>query len=468
MFKLGQCLTVVFLLHFCGNPTSVVSSSNNNQASLMQKISKRVLSEKELLSLAKKRVDPIYPQEANAIITRPRYGVFVYVEINSEGKVIEARAIRGSSLEKDAAIEAAKSWEFTPIFGNGVSSISGVINFGLPEGYIRKDPSHPIRSYEEEVRKNPSSWLAHSRLGTAYILHNQLEKAVTEYERALSLQPESPVILYGLGITYRDLGQFQEAAIHLRRVIQNKPDFVEAIYALSWVLRDMGKIEEATALLQQAIKVRGDVDVKNTVYSILYSMYEKSGQEEKAILMLEERVKVDIEIRSLDPEDVAANPVYDLQKIADYYEKKERYEEAIKAYQRIVDFQPISPAAFRASIDMASLHKKLGRQSEAIAICERLLNYVNSNPIRNSQGEADEMRGRIYMEMDRDQDAILYFKKAAAKKTSNSIRPNEYLYDLYLKVGNQKEAAKQKEIIRKFYEEWERPMREGNIIRVKP
>ncbi|MBP6823831.1 MAG: hypothetical protein KA368_19950, partial [Acidobacteria bacterium] len=98
----------------------------------------------------------------------------------------------------------------------------------------------------------------------------------------------------------------------------------------------------------------------------------------------------------------------------------------------------------------------------------QLLNYVNSNPIKNSQGEADGMRGRIYMEMDRNQEAISYFKKAAAKKPSNSIRPNEYLYDLYLKVGNQKEAAKQKEIIKKFYEEWERPMREGKIIRVKP
>jgi hypothetical protein len=29
------------------------------------------------------------------------------------------------------------------------------------------------------------------------------------------------------------------------------------------------------------------------------------------------------------------------------------------------------------------------------------------------------MRGRIYMEMDRDQGAILYFKKAAAKKTGS-------------------------------------------------
>ena len=72
------------------------------------------------------------------------------------------------------------------------------------------------------------------------------------------------------------------------------------------------------------------------------------------------------------------------------------------------------------------------------------------------------------MEMDRHQDAILYFKKAAAKKPSNSIRPNEYLYDLYLKVGNLKEAAKQDEIIKKFYDEWERPMREGRVIRVKP
>lgn len=467
MLTLGWYFTVAILLHFCGGQMSRVPNMSSDLANYVQEAKRSVLSEKELLSLVKKRVDPVYSEESTSIITRPRYGVFVSVEINTEGKVIAARAIRGPSLLKDAAIEAAKAWEFSPISGDE-AVISGVINFGLPENYVRRDANHKLEQYEEDVQKNPSSSLAHCRLGTAYLLHNRHGKAIEEYQKAHLLQPTSPEVLYGLGMAYWSTGKLVQALTHFQQALEMKPDFVEAIYSIAGIYRDRGQINEAIDWFKRAIQVRPDLDVKGIVYLNLHSMYEKLGQEENAVLMLEESVKVNTEIRSLDPEDFDANPVYNLQKIADYYEKKERYEEAIKAYQRIVDFEPISPAAFRASIDMASLHKKLGRQSEAIAICEQLLNYVNSNPIKNSQGEADEMRGRIYMEMDRNQEAISYFKKAAAKKPSNSIRPNEYLYDLYLKVGNQKEAAKQKEIIKKFYEEWERPMREGKIIRVKP
>lgn len=423
----------------------------------------------ELLKLVKKRVYPSYPPEAVAIKTMPGFSILVAVEVNSEGKVMHARSIEGPSILQDAAVTAAKLWEFAPIADKNYSSVSGVINFMAPDERVQWKGESGLDHYVDEFRQNPSSWLAHCRLATAYLIYKQPTKAIEEYEKSLALQPGVPEVLYGLGMAYRDIDQPVKALPYFQKALQNKPGFVEAIYPIAGIYRNNGQTAEAIDSFLQAIKIRpNDLGVKEIVYTNLYSIYEKLGQIDEAIQMLEESVKVDIEISSLDPGDLAPDPVFDLEKIANHYEKKERYEEAIKTYQRIVDFEPISPAAFRASIEMASLHKKLGRRSETLAICQRWLDYMDKNPVRNSQGEADEMRGRIYMEMDRHQDAILYFKKAAAKKPSNSIRPNEYLYDLYLKVGNLKEAAKQDEIIKKFYDEWERPMREGRVIRVKP
>ncbi|MBL8191983.1 MAG: energy transducer TonB [Acidobacteria bacterium] len=140
------------LLIFGVDQTKVIATEDGKYAGLEQQSGHRVLSEKELLSLVKKRIDPIYSQESMSIITRPGYGVFVSIEVNNAGKVIAARGINGSSLLKDAAIEAAKAWEFSPISGDE-AVISGVINFGLPENYVRRDANHKLEQYEEDVQK---------------------------------------------------------------------------------------------------------------------------------------------------------------------------------------------------------------------------------------------------------------------------------------------------------------------------
>lgn len=74
------------------------------------------------------RVDPEYPQMARAagiagIVT-------VEVQINERGQVILARAIAGHPLLRDAAVSAARQWEFEPTTIEGTSvRAAGAINF---------------------------------------------------------------------------------------------------------------------------------------------------------------------------------------------------------------------------------------------------------------------------------------------------------------------------------------------------
>lgn len=60
-----------------------------------------------------KRVPPVYPEAARA--AGAVGSVKVQVTISDDGKVIEAKALSGHPLLREAATDAAKQWEFSPV-----------------------------------------------------------------------------------------------------------------------------------------------------------------------------------------------------------------------------------------------------------------------------------------------------------------------------------------------------------------
>lgn len=79
-----------------------------------------------------KRPAPRYPAEAKAAgVSGP---VSVRVLISEEGKVIEAEAVSGHQLLREAAVEAAKQWVFSPTEKSGAPvKTKGVITFHFNE-----------------------------------------------------------------------------------------------------------------------------------------------------------------------------------------------------------------------------------------------------------------------------------------------------------------------------------------------
>ena len=70
------------------------------------------LSAGESIGQATKKVMPHYPPEAKNV--RAQGTVQVEITVSESGKVIEAKAVSGHELLRDAAVEAAKQWEFKP------------------------------------------------------------------------------------------------------------------------------------------------------------------------------------------------------------------------------------------------------------------------------------------------------------------------------------------------------------------
>jgi tetratricopeptide (TPR) repeat protein len=116
--------------------------------------------------------------------------------------------------------------------------------------------------YEEALRVNQTSWLAHNNLGLEYLRDDQPEKsleffrqaiqdrplnaksynnlanallalnrpgeAIAYLQKALELAPNSPLIAFNLGAAYRQTGALPEALAAFQRAATLKPDFAEA------------------------------------------------------------------------------------------------------------------------------------------------------------------------------------------------------------------------------------------------
>ena len=88
------------------------------------------LSAGESIGPATKKVMPHYPPEAKN--ARAQGTVQVEITVSESGKVIEAKAISGHELLRDAAVEAAKQWEFKPTEDSGAPvTRQGVLTFSF-------------------------------------------------------------------------------------------------------------------------------------------------------------------------------------------------------------------------------------------------------------------------------------------------------------------------------------------------
>ena len=79
-----------------------------------------------------KDVKPVYPPIAQS--AKVNGIVILEVVIGAEGRVLDARVIRSIPLLDQAALDAVRQWEFTPVLLNGVPTriiMSVTVNFTL-------------------------------------------------------------------------------------------------------------------------------------------------------------------------------------------------------------------------------------------------------------------------------------------------------------------------------------------------
>jgi tetratricopeptide (TPR) repeat protein len=119
----------------------------------------------------------------------------------------------GSALYKTGKfLEAREPLEtclkINPFFAEGYNTLASVL---LRQAEAERDPAkktarqqEAAQTYQQSLRANPNSEMAHYNLGVVYHQMSRWKEAQAEYEAALRLNPKFALALYRLGRMYTD------------------------------------------------------------------------------------------------------------------------------------------------------------------------------------------------------------------------------------------------------------------------
>ncbi len=123
----------------------------------------------------------------------------------------------------------------------------------------------------------------------------RIPEAVEQYDEAVRIQPNSAVAHNNLAIALVQQGRPDEAIKHYEQALRLKPDYPEAQNGLAWQLAALGPAEggnpvRAVALAQRACELTGNSDV--TCLDTLAVAYAAAGRFNDAITTAREGHRV--------------------------------------------------------------------------------------------------------------------------------------------------------------------------------
>jgi tetratricopeptide (TPR) repeat protein len=109
--------------------------------------------------------------------------------------------------------------------------------------------------FQQAVRLEPKSALAHNDLGVALQAKGQLDQALYHLQQAVRLEPKYALAHTNLGGALQAKGRLDEALDQYQQGVQLEPESVLAHSRLGGALRDEGRLEEAIDHFQQAVRL---------------------------------------------------------------------------------------------------------------------------------------------------------------------------------------------------------------------
>ena len=85
-----------------------------------------------------------------------------------------------------------------------------------------------------ETKKNPSSAVAHNKLGLAYSNTGKYHKAIAEYRKALKINPTFALVYNNLGSAYHEIGLVNQAISEYKKCLELMPNSYKTL-ANNWI-----------------------------------------------------------------------------------------------------------------------------------------------------------------------------------------------------------------------------------------
>ena len=154
------------------------------------------------------------------------------------------------------------------------------------QGRIYKD--NPTL-FQDTLRKNPESFLAHNNLGILLSGEGELEAAVGHFRQAVRIKPGDAGAHNNLGFALQSQGRIDEAINHYHEALEIKPDYAIAHYHLGLALQSQGKPSEAIDEFYRALEI--DPEDVASHYQVGRALT-LTGQPDKALNHFREAMRI--------------------------------------------------------------------------------------------------------------------------------------------------------------------------------
>jgi len=280
-----------------------------------------------------------------------------------------------------------------------------------------------------ELQQNPSNAALYVKLGDLYFDWHQdiyspkqfIDEAITEYQRALEVSLNSAEIHYKIGYAFYLKGDLEKAISHLNIAIEYDPKFYDAYFMMARTMTKKDKFQETYAYAKKAVKyggwkasrahflmhsllkIKADnsiLDKFGSLYHLICSLiklpFEKEAQKEflqrakhvqflpiifKGFYLVHTRQFYEAVELYTEAIEVAPGfvPLYAL--LGDAYKSMFQYEDAINEFRMVLWHDPLNILAYRA---LCQIYEELGDFDNAIVMYEKLIELNPNNPIYHS------------------------------------------------------------------------------------
>ncbi len=311
-----------------------------------------------------------YPPIAKA--TRASGQVKVEITIDEVGKVISAKILSGHPLLREAALTAARKWEFKPTTLSGKPvKVRGVLTFN----FALQDSADSPAS-KREPKSDPAEELCEQadELGK----EGQYDEAIVKYQAALRIKPDYAWAYYNLGMAYFSIKRSEEAvksceqALKIRTKELKRDGEQDMIYENATICLGiakwyLGRYDEAISHFRKVAELEKHMaDVRVFLGSVLID----KGDYEAAIIALKESV-------AIKPSSSA------LFSLGDTYLKLNRFKEAIDVYKQCIELEdgPLAPPShYGLGIAYLRLGDKQSAMNEYHAL-KKIYNQVRAEQL---------------------------------------------------------------------------------------
>ncbi|MBN2499738.1 MAG: protein kinase [Anaerolineales bacterium] len=209
---------------------------------------------------------------------------------------------------------------------------------GYTESLMRlEEPDEALTFLERFTREHPRSLETWSMLGDMYASRNQLDQALDTYIHALEIEGNDPWLHLGIAQVFGEMNNPQAEREHLEMALENGRRDGDVLESVAYGFQQLGDFERAVELFRRALEL--DPDLSWSYLGLAETLIQMETPKEQVFTLLEKAAQH------------AGEDPYMFNSIGWAYAELGNCPQAIKAFERAVEIEPLMDEAFEG-IDM--------------------------------------------------------------------------------------------------------------------